>query len=141
MGGLVEIHEAALEARKQDSATLLSQRTKFQKVVFGLEKKVAELEKKAVEFRAKDLYYCFNEMVLAEDSKQQLLQLGHEVKDLRKENEALNSTNAQLTLQAQASSDLQAKVDRLSRELESAKRFWQMGGTKRRNFSTQKETR
>ena len=33
MGGLVEVHEAVLEAGKRDSATLLSQQTKFQDII------------------------------------------------------------------------------------------------------------
>ena len=68
---------------------------------------MAKLEKKAEDFRAKDLYYSTNETVLAKDAKFQLLQLGHDLKDLCKEKEMWSSTNAQLIMQTQVVVDLQ----------------------------------
>ena len=90
------------------------------KILSRLEKKVAELEKMATDFWAKDLYYSTNKLVLAEDAKHKLLQLGHEVMDLCKDKE---TWNGQLTVQTQAVADLQAQVDQLNRELESPKKL------------------
>ena len=84
---MVEVHEVALEANKRDSATLSSQQAKYPEAIFGLKKKVANLEKRAEAFRAKDLYYTTNEIVLVEDAKRELLRMGHEVMDLYKEKE------------------------------------------------------
>ena len=134
MDGLVEIYKTMVEASKQESIALQIQRAKFFEINSSLQKKVADLERKAEKLKAKDLYYTTNETILVADAKKKIKKLGHEVLDLCKERKGLNSTIIALTLQIKQHLTFKPKLINLGRSWRVLKNLWLNLWPKRKKF-------